>query len=155
MQTVLITGSAGFVGYHLSERLLDEGARVTGLDAMTDHYDVALKERRHAMLTQHAGSLPWRPGWRIPACCDLFAPPFRIVNIGNSAPVELTDFIAAIEAATGRQATRKLMDMQPGDVPATWADASLLQALTGYAPRTEIAQGVARFVAWYRDYYGV
>ena len=81
--------------------------------------------------------------------------PHRIVNIGNSDSVQLTDFIAAIETATGQRATRNLMDMQPGDVPATWADASLLQSLTGYRPETPVATGVARFVAWYRDYYGV
>ncbi|NKX44959.1 NAD-dependent epimerase/dehydratase family protein [Roseicyclus persicicus] len=81
--------------------------------------------------------------------------PFRIVNIGNSDSVQLTDFITAIEAATGRTAQRNLMDMQPGDVPATWADASLLQRLTGYRPQTPVADGVARFVAWYRDYYEV
>ena len=80
--------------------------------------------------------------------------PFRVVNIGNSDSVRLTDFIAAIEAATGRVATRRLMEMQPGDVPATWADARLLAALTGYCPQTGVAEGVAAFVAWYRDYYG-
>ena len=358
MQTVLITGSAGFIGYHLAERVLVEGMRVIGLDAMTEYYDVALKERRHAMLRQHARfvpvearleqpgllrdlfdrerpdvvvhlaaqagvrhsidqprsyvdanllgtfelleaarahaprhmllastssvygantALPYRedakadtpmsfyaatkkaneamahsyahlyglpttmfrfftvygpwgrpdmalfkftkavlegrpidvynygnmrrdftyvddlvtairllidavppapaaraepaptsdtpasdapasdapaPDAAIPG--DTLSPvaPFRIVNIGNSAPVSLAAFIAAIEQATGRQATRNMMDMQPGDVPATWADVSLLQALTGYRPQTEVADGVARFVAWYRDYYG-
>jgi UDP-glucuronate 4-epimerase len=81
--------------------------------------------------------------------------PYRVVNIGNSQPVRLLDFIEAIEAATGRRAEKKMMDMQPGDVPATWADAGLLQRLTGYRPQTEVAEGVARFVAWYRDYYGV
>lgn len=81
--------------------------------------------------------------------------PWRIVNIGNSEAVQLTDFIAAIEAATGREAIRNLMPMQPGDVPATWADAALLQKLTGYAPQTNIREGVAAFVAWYRDYYKI
>lgn len=80
--------------------------------------------------------------------------PFRVVNIGNSEPVKLLDFISAIEAATGRVAQKNMMDMQPGDVPATWADAGLLRQLIGEMPRTEIAQGVAGFVAWYRDYYG-
>ena len=77
-----------------------------------------------------------------------------MVNIGNSTKVRLTDFIDAIEAATGRPATRNLMEMQKGDVPATWADATLLQDLTGYRPQTDIRDGIARFVAWYRDYYG-
>ncbi|MDG4646874.1 NAD-dependent epimerase/dehydratase family protein [Roseibacterium sp. SDUM158017] len=80
--------------------------------------------------------------------------PFRIVNIGSSAPVPLLDFIAAIEAATGRAAVKNMMDMQPGDVPATWADATLLRQLIGERPGTAVRDGVARFVAWYRDYYG-
>ena len=80
--------------------------------------------------------------------------PFRVVNIGNSDKVRLEAFIEAIEAATGHKATRNYMDMQPGDVPATWADASLLRALTGYAPATDVREGVARFVEWYRGYYG-
>lgn len=81
--------------------------------------------------------------------------PYRIVNIGNSEPVTLMDFIAAIEAALGQEAKKVFLDMQPGDVPATWADAGLLKMLTGYAPRISVDEGVARFVAWYRDYYGV
>lgn len=81
------------------------------------------------------------------------AAPFRIVNIGNSEKVRLTDFIDAIEAEIGKKAIRNYMPMQQGDVPATWADASLLQALTGYRPQTPFREGVARFVRWYRDYY--
>lgn len=81
--------------------------------------------------------------------------PFRIVNIGNSTKVRLTDFIAEIEAATGRAAKRNLMPIQAGDVPATWADAGLLQRLTGYRPQTGIKEGVAAFVEWYRSYHGV
>ena len=98
-----------------------------------------------------------------PAAADAIAPgdslspaaPFRIVNIGNSEKVRLLDFIEAIEAALGREARRNPMPMQLGDVPATWADASLLQRLTGYAPSTNYRDGIAHFVAWYRDYYGV
>jgi UDP-glucuronate 4-epimerase len=80
--------------------------------------------------------------------------PFRIVNIGNSDKVRLEDFIDAIEQELGKKAIRNYMDMQAGDVPATWADASLLRRLTGYAPQTEIREGVRRFVAWYREYFG-
>jgi len=83
------------------------------------------------------------------------AAPFRIVNIGNSDKVRLLDFIEAIEESLGLEAKRNMMPMQKGDVPATWADASLLQRLTGYAPRTDYRDGIARFVAWYRDYYRV
>ncbi|HAJ45572.1 MAG TPA: UDP-glucuronate 5-epimerase [Alphaproteobacteria bacterium] len=81
------------------------------------------------------------------------AAPFRIVNIGNSEKVRLLDFIEAIEAETGIAAIRNYLDMQTGDVPATWADCSLLNRLTGYRPQTPFREGVARFVAWYRDYH--
>lgn len=80
--------------------------------------------------------------------------PFRVLNIGNGAPVPLLDFIAAIEAAAGRAAIRDMQPMQPGDVPATWADTTLLRALTGYAPQTGVADGIAAYVAWFREYYG-
>ena len=326
----LVTGSAGFIGYHLCHRLLAEGWEVTGLDALTDYYDVTLKERRHAMLAQspafrpvegcvetpglvrdlaqgaeviihlaaqagvrhsidaprsyvdanligtyevleaaratHPAHLliastssvyganeampyaevdkadtpmsfyaatkkageamghsyahlyaipttlfrfftvygPWgRPDMALfkftrailsgeaidiynhgdmrrdftyvddlvegivrlialPPTArvgerDSLSPvaPFRIVNIGNGAPVGLMEFVAAIEAATGRAARRNLLPMQPGDVPATWADAGLIEALTGPLPRTDIRDGVRRFVDWFRDYYRI
>lgn len=337
MRTVLITGTAGFIGFHLAQELLREGFRVVGVDAMTQYYDVALKQRRHAILREsnafsaeefdildHARLLdfashaapdvivhlaaqagvrysldhprtyidtnitgtfnvmecarelgvqhllmastssvyganeempfaetqkadmpltiyaatkkanemmghsyahlwnlpttmfrfftvygPWgRPDmalfkftkgilegtpidiynhgemWRDftyvedlahgirllidavpqrPAPGDQITPgdslspaaPFRIVNIGNSDKVRLEDFVDAIEQEIGRKAIRNYMDMQPGDVPATWADADLMRSLTGYAPRTDFREGVARFVAWYRDYFKV
>ncbi|MDO6732117.1 SDR family NAD(P)-dependent oxidoreductase [Marinovum sp. 2_MG-2023] len=79
--------------------------------------------------------------------------PFRVINIGNSAPVKLLDFITAIESATGHTATRNMMPMQAGDVPATWADTALLTNLAGKIPHTDVTEGVANFVAWYRDYY--
>jgi UDP-glucuronate 4-epimerase len=81
--------------------------------------------------------------------------PHRIVNIGNGEPVQLMDFIDAIEEALGQPATKNFMDMQPGDVPATWADCALLQKLTGYTPKTDVVTGVKAFVDWYRDYYDV
>jgi len=80
--------------------------------------------------------------------------PFRIVNIGNSEKVRLLDFVAAIEDCLGKKAIRNYMEMQKGDVPATWADASLLQRLTGYRPQTDFRDGIVRFVEWFRDYYG-
>jgi UDP-glucuronate 4-epimerase len=79
--------------------------------------------------------------------------PFRIVNIGNSDKVRLLDFIDAIEDELGIKAIRNYMPMQPGDVSATWADASLVQRLTGYRPQTDIRDGIAQFVAWFRDYH--
>jgi UDP-glucuronate 4-epimerase len=83
------------------------------------------------------------------------AAPFRVVNIGNSEKVRLLDFIEALEDSLGRKAERNFMPMQTGDVVATWADATLLQRLTGYRPATPFREGVDRFVAWYRDHYGV
>jgi UDP-glucuronate 4-epimerase len=81
--------------------------------------------------------------------------PFRIVNIGNSRRESLEEFIEAIEAATRCKAVRHYMDMQPGDVTATWADSTLLERLTGYRPATDMRTGVALFVEWYRGHYGV
>jgi UDP-glucuronate 4-epimerase len=337
MRKVFVTGTAGFIGFHLSQMLLDEGFVVVGYDGMTDYYDVRIKERRHQMLLQnqhfsahvgmledmdklHALAMAERPDvivhlaaqagvryslenprayveanvigtfnvmecarefgvdhllmastssvyganeempfgerdkadtpltlyaatkkatesmghayahlWGIPTTMFRFftvygpwgrpdmalfkftkgilegtpidiynhgqmyrdftyvtdlvrgirllidavpvrpssaeaipdwdslsaAAPFRVVNIGNNDKVKLEDFIDAIEAECGRKAIRNYMDMQKGDVPATWADATLLQELTGYHPQTHVRDGINRFVAWYRDYYHV
>lgn len=79
--------------------------------------------------------------------------PYRIVNIGNSEKVRLLDFVEAIETCLGKKAIRNYMDMHPGDVPATWANAELLQSLSGYRPQTDVRDGIARFVDWYKAYY--
>lgn len=325
---VLITGTAGFIGFHLARRLLEEGAEVVGIDAMTDYYDVALKRQRHAMLRQfprftahearieEPGRLealfasrpdiaihlaaqagvrhsidaprsyvdsnligtfelleaarahppahlmiastssaygantvmpyaetdkadtqmsfyaatkkateamahsyahlygvpttlfrfftvygPWgRPDMALfkftrailkgepievynhgdmlrdftyiddlvegiyrlidlpPNAAvegDSRSPvaPCRVVNIGNGAPTRLLDFIEAIEEATGKRAERRMLPMQPGDVPATWAATDLLERLVGKLPQTPLRQGVGQFVDWYRESY--
>jgi UDP-glucuronate 4-epimerase len=80
--------------------------------------------------------------------------PFRIYNIGNNAPVELADFIAALEEALGREAVKEFLPLQPGDVPDTYADSSRLARAANYRPATPIREGVARFVDWYRSFYG-
>ncbi|MBU2590986.1 MAG: NAD-dependent epimerase [Nitrospinae bacterium] len=81
--------------------------------------------------------------------------PYRIYNIGNNNPVELMDFIVAIEKQVGRKAVKKMCDIQPGDVPATYADIEALVKDVGFSPSTPIEVGIGRFVAWYRDYYNV
>ncbi len=334
-RTALVTGSAGFIGYHLCDRLLADGFRVIGFDAMTDYYDIRLKRRRHQMLAQNAGFTavearleepdrlaglmaearpdvvvhlaaqagvrysieaprsyldanlvgtfalleaaraappahllmastssvyganrqmpyaetdradhpmsfyaatkkaneamahayahlyglpttmfrfftvygPWgrpdmalfkftkailrgepievynhgemlrdftyiddlvegirrlievppvRPEGAVPAG-DSLSPvaAWRVVNIGNGAPVKLLDFVAAVEAALGRPADRRYLPMQAGDVPATWAATGLLESLVGPLSKTEIGEGVRRFVDWYRTYYEI
>lgn len=79
--------------------------------------------------------------------------PYRVYNIGNNAPVQLLDYIQVLEDALGKKAQRRLLPLQPGDVPDTFADVSALQRDVGYAPSTPIQTGIARFVAWYRQYY--
>ncbi|MEM8803689.1 MAG: SDR family NAD(P)-dependent oxidoreductase [Pseudomonadota bacterium] len=81
--------------------------------------------------------------------------PFRIVNLGKAKPDTLGAFIAQIEQSLGIEAKKNMMAMQPGDVPATWSDTTLLHALTGYTPSTELSEGIPAFVDWYRNYYGV
>ncbi len=80
--------------------------------------------------------------------------PYRLYNIGNHSPVQLLDFIAILEKELGKKAKKVLLPMQPGDVPATYADVADLQSAVGFSPATPLEQGVEEFVRWYRDYYG-
>lgn len=106
------------------------------------------------LLTAHP---PVRPEDGVVAEGDSLSPvaPFRVLNIGNSTPEPLLDFIEAIEEATGKPAQKNMMEMQAGDVVATWANAGLLESIINYKPQTPMREGVAKFVAWYRDYYQV
>ena len=81
--------------------------------------------------------------------------PYRVFNIGNHQPVPLMDFIGCIEQALGRTARKNFLPLQDGDVPATCADVDALRDWVGFAPSTDVASGVARFVQWYRGYYRV
>ena len=97
-----------------------------------------------------------RPDWD-PAAPDpgSSCAPYRLFNIGNNRPVALMDFIAAIENALGCEAKKQLLPLQPGDVPATYADIAALEDYVGYRPATAISAGIGRFVEWYRDYYRI
>jgi len=79
--------------------------------------------------------------------------PWRIFNIGNSSPVDLMQYIEAVELSLGRKAEKRLLPMQPGDVQRTWADSSELERATGFRPGTSVQVGVNRFVEWYLNYY--
>ena len=79
--------------------------------------------------------------------------PYKIYNIGNNNPVELLEFIEEIERALGRKAQKEFVDLQPGDVPATYADVDDLIADVGFKPETPIKTGIQQFIEWYRHYY--
>ena len=98
--------------------------------------------------------IPHHPA--IPVAGDSLSPvaPWRVVNIGNGAPVPLMAFIDALQVATGRTARLQMMPMQPGDVAATWADTTLLDRLTGPRVPTALAVGLARYVDWFTQHYG-
>ncbi len=83
------------------------------------------------------------------------AAPWRVYNIGNNQPVEVVDVVAHIERILGKKARREMLPMQPGDVPATYADVDDLMRDVGFRPSTPIAEGIQRFVSWYRDYHHV
>lgn len=81
--------------------------------------------------------------------------PYKIYNIGNNSPVSLMDFIDAIEQSIGKKAIKNFLPMQPGDVPATWADVNDLVKNLGYAPSVDVREGVQRFVKWYKEYFKI
>jgi len=94
----------------------------------------------------------WRPEGPDPATSSA---PYRLYNIGNHSPVKLLDYIAVIEDAVGRKAELEMLPAQPGDVEETYADVEALKDAIGFEPSTPIEVGVKRFVAWYREFYGV
>jgi len=81
--------------------------------------------------------------------------PYRLYNIGNNRPVELMRYIELLEENLGRKAEKNMLPMQPGDVAATWADVDALIENVNYRPDTPVEEGIARFVAWYKEFYGV
>ncbi|MEZ5958986.1 MAG: NAD-dependent epimerase [Hyphomonadaceae bacterium] len=129
-----------------------------------DVFNNGLMQRDFTYVDDIVESL-YRVGLRIPAPnpnWDSLAPdpatsnaPYQIYNIGNHSPAKLLDVIAVLEKELGREATKNMMPMQPGDVPATFADVDDLARDVDFAPRTPIEVGVKRFVEWYREYYRV
>lgn len=129
-----------------------------------DVFNNGLMQRDFTYVDDIVESL-YRVGLRIPAPnpnWDSLAPdpatsnaPYQIYNIGNHSPAKLLDVIAVLEKELGREATKNMLPMQPGDVPATFADVDDLARDVDFAPRTPIEVGVKRFVEWYRDYYRV
>src|SRR6185437_4537928 len=83
------------------------------------------------------------------------AVPYKVYNIGNSQPEDLLTVIGMLERRLGRRAEKRMLDMQPGDVPATFSDVADLERDIGFRPKTSIEAGIAQFVDWYRDYYHV
>jgi len=81
--------------------------------------------------------------------------PYRVFNIGNHQPVPLLEFIGCIEAALGKTAVKRMLPLQDGDVPATYADTQALHDWVDCVPATSVRDGIGRFVSWYRDYYNV
>ena len=98
------------------------------------------------------GNADWSGQSPDPSCSKA---PYKIYNIGNSSPVELMDFIEAIEQALGKKAQKNMLPIQPGDVPATWANVEDLVEDLDYQPNTPIQEGVERFIAWYKEFYHI
>ena len=94
------------------------------------------------------------PDWRVETGTPAnSSAPYRVFNIGNGSPVQLLDFITALESALGIEANKQFLPMQPGDVHSTWADTEDLFKAVGYKPQVDINTGVGRFVEWYRAFY--
>ncbi len=98
-----------------------------------------------------SGSAEWNSENPDPA--NSFAP-WQVFNIGHNKPVALMEYISELEKQLGLQAEKNMMDIQPGDVPRTWADVEDLFDYTGYRPRVDVETGIAEFVSWYREYFG-
>ncbi|MCE2570797.1 NAD-dependent epimerase [Motilimonas eburnea] len=105
-----------------------------------------------SLYTTPEANSSWTPEHASPAQSSA---PYRVYNIGNNQPVELGYFIEQIEQSLGMTAEKNMMPIQPGDVPATYADIDALIEDVGYKPATPIEQGISQFVAWYRDYYKI
>jgi len=159
MHKILVTGTAGFIGFHLADRLIKEGYDVYGLDVINDYYDISLKFARLAehgiwLETLKGGNLETTPRYNLTPSSSNHSgtasnAPAQVFNIGNSAPVELMAYVEALEKALGKTAKKNFMDIQAGDVPATHADVRKLEEYVNFRPQTSVEEGVKRFVDWY------
>ena len=171
-KSIFITGVAGFIGSNLAKRLLStvEGVKVVGLDNMNNYYDVRLKEARLKELEQFEkfsfeGVVRVMQGApeRKNGEDGLPVPPYAVYNIGNQNPENLLDFVQILQEELIRagvlpedydfEAHKKLVPMQPGDVPVTYADTSALERDFGYKPSTSLREGLRKFAEWYAKFY--
>lgn len=146
--TILLTGAAGFIGANLAKRLIEDApsAHIVGIDNMNDYYDPALTEERQ----QGEDGLPLAP--------------YAVYNIGNSQLENLLDFVDILQQELIRaevlpadydfEAHKRLVPMQAGDVPLTFADTSALERDFGFRPHTPLCEGLRKFAEWYKSFYG-
>ena len=130
----LITGAAGFIGFHLANKLLDLGHTVVGLDNFNDSYVDDIIQGVTAVL-----------------CSDQLDP-YEVFNIGNHRSENLLDMIAILGRSLGVTPRMEFLPLQPGDVPATYADSTQIQQKCGYHPTTRITAGIPKFTEWYKNY---
>ncbi len=186
---IFITGSAGFIGSVLAQKLMESGSKhIVGIDSMNDYYDVSLKEYRLSEIEKVAVEHPDSKWTFINGNIadkalieDVFTtqkapekktgedglpvPPYAVYNIGNSNPENLLEFVTILQEELIRakvlpedydfDSHKKLVPMQAGDVPITYADTSALERDFGFKPSTSIRTGLRNFAEWYKEYYKV
>ena len=106
----------------------------------------------HVIDNPPQGNADWNPKNPDPSTSKA---PYKVYNIGNNSPVKLLEFIDAIEDELGITAEKKMLPLQPGDVPATYADVSDLVADLNYKPNTNVKDGICNFLTWYKSYFGI
>ena len=126
--------------------VFNHGKHTRDFTYIDDIVDGVLKTLDH----QASSNIDWNSDQPDPASSNA---PWRIYNIGNNKPVQLMDYIDALEKTLGKKAKIKFLPLQPGDVPDTYADKINLNKKFNYKPSTSVIEGVSKFVKWYRDYY--
>jgi UDP-glucuronate 4-epimerase len=143
-RAILVTGAAGFIGFHVARRLLAEGRTVVGLDNLNEYYDPA------RVVLRLVDQIPKGDASTAQVPARVY-----VYNAGNHHPEEITPVVAVLEKALGRTAVKDMLPMQAGDIVETFADVGDLMRDVGFRPQTSIEDGIRDFVAWYRDYYKV